>query len=43
MVQLSVLAAIFDWGRWQGVPHPLEAEVRAGLRRFDDPEHQLAA
>lgn len=37
MVQVSVLAAIFDWGRWQGSPHPLEAQLKAGLRRFYDP------
>jgi hypothetical protein len=38
MVQMSVLAAVFDWGRWQGAPHPLEAELRSGLRRFYDPK-----
>jgi hypothetical protein len=38
MVQISVLAAVFDWGKWQGTPHPLEAELRAGLRRFYDPK-----
>ncbi|MBA2934428.1 hypothetical protein HZF05_09990 [Sphingomonas sp. CGMCC 1.13654] len=38
MVQISVLAAIFDWGRWRGEPHPLEAELRRGLRRFYDPK-----
>ena len=38
MVQISVLAAIFDWGRWQGAPHPLEAALKAGLRRFYDPK-----
>jgi hypothetical protein len=38
MVQMSVLAAVFDWSRWQGAPHPLEAELRAGLGRFYDPE-----
>lgn len=38
MVQLSVLAALFDWRRWRGEPHPLEAELRAGLRRFYDPK-----
>lgn len=37
MVQISVLAAVFDWGRWSGKPHPLEAELRAGLGRFYDP------
>ncbi len=37
MVQISVLAAVFDWGRWQGTPHPLEAELRTGLRHFYDP------
>jgi hypothetical protein len=38
MVQISVLAAVFDWGRWQGSPHPLEADLKAGLRRFHDPK-----
>lgn len=38
MVQISVLAAIFDWGRWRGAPHPLEAALKAGLRRFYDPK-----
>ncbi|WP_235506574.1 hypothetical protein [Altererythrobacter sp. Root672] len=38
MVQLSVLAAVFDWGRWKGEPHPLESELRAGLKRFYDPK-----
>jgi hypothetical protein len=38
MVQISLLAAVFDWGRWQGEPHPLEAELRAGLNRFYDPK-----
>lgn len=38
MVQMSVLTAVFDWGRWSGEPHPLEAELRAGLRRFYDPK-----
>jgi len=38
MVQMSVLAAVFDWGCWRGEPHPLEAELRAGLKRFYDPE-----
>jgi len=38
MVQVSILAAIFDWGRWRGSPHPLEAELKAGLRRFYDPK-----
>lgn len=36
MVQVSVLAAIHDWGRWQGEPHPLEEELRRGLGRFYD-------
>jgi len=38
MVQISVLAAVFDWGRWRGEPHPLEDELRAGLSRFYDPK-----
>jgi hypothetical protein len=37
MVQMSLLSAIHDWGRWSGAPHPLEAEFKAGLTRFYDP------
>lgn len=38
MVQMSIVAAIHDWGKWQGKAHPLEAEFRAGLERFYDPK-----
>jgi hypothetical protein len=38
MVQMSVTAAIHDWGKWRGEPHPLEAEFMAGMRNFFDPE-----
>jgi hypothetical protein len=38
MVQMSVISAIHDWGKWHGEPHPLEAEFKAGLERFYDPE-----
>lgn len=38
MVQMSLVAAIHDWGRWQGEPHPLEAEFKAGLGKFYDPK-----
>jgi hypothetical protein len=38
MVQMSVVAAIHDWGKWCGEPHPLEAEFKAGLRKFYDPK-----
>jgi hypothetical protein len=37
MVQMSIVSAIHDWGKWQGEPHPLEAEFKAGLGRFYDP------
>ena len=36
MVQMSIVAAIHDWGKWQGEPHPLEAEFKAGLGKFYD-------
>ncbi|RHW17533.1 hypothetical protein D1610_08720 [Sphingomonas gilva] len=36
MVQMSVVAAIHDWGKWRGEPHPLEAEFKAGLGKFYD-------
>jgi hypothetical protein len=38
MVQMSVIAAIHDWGKWRGEPHPLEAELKAGLGKFYDPK-----
>lgn len=38
MVQMSLLSAIHDWGRWSGTAHPLEAEFKAGLSRFYDPK-----
>lgn len=36
MVQMSVVQAIHDWGKWSGAPHPLEAEFKAGLGKFYD-------
>lgn len=38
MVQLSLLSAIHDWGRWSETPHPLASEIRRGLKRFYDPK-----
>lgn len=38
MVQLSLLSAIHEWGRWQGRRDPLEREIAKGLRGFYDPE-----
>lgn len=38
MVQMSIVAALHDWGVWQGAPHPLEAEFLAGMSRFYDPK-----
>ncbi|HEX8300104.1 hypothetical protein [Sphingomonas sp.] len=38
MVQMSLIAAIHDWGKWLGQPHPLEAEFKAGLEKFYDPK-----
>ncbi len=38
MVQMSIIAAIHDWGQWCGKPHPLEAEFKAGLEKFYDPK-----
>ncbi|MGX7895750.1 hypothetical protein [Tsuneonella sp. HG222] len=38
MVQLSLLAAIHQWGRWQGRRHPLERRIADGLRGFYDPK-----
>jgi hypothetical protein len=36
MVQMSLIAATHDWGKWSGAPHPLEAQFKAGLRKFYD-------
>jgi hypothetical protein len=36
MVQMSVLAALHDYGKWLGEPLPIEAELRRGLNRFYD-------
>jgi hypothetical protein len=38
MVQMSIVTAIHDWGKWSGTPHPLEAEFKAGLGKFYDPK-----
>ncbi|MEN2786770.1 hypothetical protein ACFOKI_01275 [Sphingomonas qilianensis] len=38
MVQMSLIATIHDWGKWSGVPHPLEAAFKAGLEKFYDPK-----
>ena len=38
MVQMSLVSAIHDWGKWSSEPHPLEEEFKAGLERFYDPE-----
>lgn len=38
MVQMSLVTAIHDWGKWCGTPHPLEAEFKAGLEKFYDPK-----
>lgn len=38
MVQMSLVTAIHDWGKWCGKPHPLEAEFKAGLEKFYDPK-----
>ncbi len=38
MVQMSVITALHDWGKWRGEALPLEAELKAGLRKFFDPE-----
>ena len=38
MVQLSLLSAIHQWGRWQERRDPLEREIVKGLRGFYDPK-----
>lgn len=36
MVQMSVITALHQWGKWRGEQHPLEKELKAGLRKFYD-------
>lgn len=36
MVQMSIVQAIHEWGKWQGKSHPLEAEFMAGVGKFHD-------
>ncbi|MCH7628791.1 MAG: hypothetical protein IH997_08760 [Proteobacteria bacterium] len=36
MVQLSLASALDEWGRWNGVRHPLVREILAGIDRFHD-------
>lgn len=36
MVQMSIVQALHEWGKWRGEPHPLEEEFKAGLGRFYD-------
>lgn len=38
MVQLSVVQALHDWGKWRGEVHPLEEDFKAGLGKFYDPK-----
>lgn len=38
MVQLSVLSALHDWGKWKGEHDAFESELAAGLRKFFDPK-----
>lgn len=40
MVQMTLVQAIHEWGKWRGEPHPLEAEFMAGMPRFYDSELQ---
>lgn len=37
MVQMSVVAALHDYGKWRGEPLPLEAALKRGLEKFHDP------
>ena len=38
MVQLTLMSAIRDWGRWEDKAHPLQGEIRRGLEKFYDPK-----
>lgn len=36
MVQMSIVTALHDWGKWRGEHHPVEARLKKGLRKFYD-------
>lgn len=36
MVQMSVISALHDYGKWRGEPVPLEAELMRGMGKFFD-------
>lgn len=36
MVQLSIASAVEEWGRWQGLRHPLVRRIMSGLGKFHD-------
>lgn len=38
MVQMSIVQALHDWGKWRCEVHPLEEEFKAGLGKFYDPK-----
>lgn len=38
MVQMSLIAAIHDWGKWHKQRHPLETELMKGVGKFYDPK-----
>jgi len=38
MVQMSIISALHDWGKWCGKELPLKAEFEAGLGKFYDPK-----
>jgi len=40
MVQLSVIQALHEWGKWTGRKDPLEAELKRGLARFYDRQYK---
>ena len=38
MVQMSIISALDDWGKWCGKELPLKAELQAGIGKFYDPK-----
>lgn len=36
MVQMSIVQAVHDWGKWRGEAHPLATELFAGMGKFFD-------
>lgn len=41
MVQMSIVQAIHDWGKWRDEPHPLAKEFFGGMGKFFDAKRSI--